>query len=94
MLKYPVEDMVGKKVFVDDPADMESLTGGFEDVWFKMYDESIIIQQRPYTMEFDFAKGLWIVKGTNVCTGDVCLGILNVMISAETGEVLSAWGMK
>ncbi len=94
MLQYPVEDMIGSKGFAEDTSDLQSLVNAFEQVWFSQYDEQIIAQQRPYAFEYDKEKGLWIVMGSNVCTGDVCLGILKVMISDETGEVLSAWGMK
>ena len=94
MMNYPVEDMVGTKVFAEDTSDLASLADAFEQVWFNQYDESIIVQQRPYAFEHDKDKGIWIVKGSNLCTGDVCLGILKVMVSDETGEVLSAWGMK
>ncbi len=94
MIDYPLEDMIGEKLFVDNPSDIQELIDAFENVWFRQYDEQIIIQQRPYTIEYDAQKGIYIVKGSNVCTGEVCLGILSVMVSEETGEVLSAWGLK
>ncbi|MEX1376281.1 MAG: NTF2 fold immunity protein [Eubacteriales bacterium] len=95
---YSTIELLGKEVYFDNSADMQSVVLQAEQIWFEIYGEEYITAERPYKVMYDFENDNWYIEGTlHGAIGDeeenveVVGGVASIVVSKDTGQVLKVW---
>ncbi len=60
-----------------------------ERIWFAVFGEDMIKEERPYVVYFDKRNEVWLVRGTlpELMMG----GTANILIEKNNGKILAVW---
>ncbi len=88
---FAPEKLVGKKIYLDTAETAEDVKEKIEPIWFEIFGESEIIQQRPYIICINEDESLWYIYGNDDYLDGALGGVVNAIVSKEDGEVLAIW---
>lgn len=88
---FTPEKLLGKKIYLDTAETAEDVKEKIEPIWFEIFSESEIIQQRPYIICMNEDESLWYIYGNDDYLNGALGGVVNAIVSKEDGEVLAIW---
>lgn len=89
--EFSAENLFGEKVILYNIETAEEAALAIEPYLFEIYGEDQIIQQRSYIVSYDKKTNIWLIQGNHAYLGKGVGGVVNAIISKETGDILAIW---
>lgn len=89
--EFAPEVFLGEKKYIENFDKPQDAAQNIEIIWFEIYGEEQIIEQRPYIICLNEDESLWYIYGNDDFLEDCAGGVVNAIISKEDGEVLAIW---